>query len=481
MLDAGMLNTEAAFVAPAAAFPDLETLERAVRAEIAAFAYPSTPWTRPQPAADGRLPMDVLIVGGGQSGLITAIRLMREQIGEILVVDRSPAGREGPWITSARMRTLRTSKHLHGTEQGIRSASFRVWFDTTRGAGSFEAIHLIDRAVWMEYLVWLRRVFEVPMVNDTEVVSLTPVGDYWEAVLRGPEGESRVLARKVVLATGIDSMGGNNMPEFLAALGPDRAVHSFTPLPDDAFTGKRVAVIGVGASAFDNAGTALETGAASVIQFGRRPELIPGSLGPFAETTAFLKGFPSLGDEMRITLSRQAIGSSAPPPQHSVDRSLGHPRYTLQMGVSIDSAEVRDGAVVLRDGEREWEVDFVVAGTGFGTDMRGFTLLAPYVDDMLLWGDVHEFGDDRVDRIVAGHPYLGAGLAAQPKREDGLQALRNLHLYNPAGFVSFGLAAHGLNGLIWSVDHIADAIVADFSYTDFPYLLRGAAMHGEGA
>lgn len=85
--------------APSAAFPDLESLEAAVRAERAAFAYPSTPWTKPQPTADGLLPIDVLIVGGGQSGLITAIRLMRERVRDVVVVDRAPAGREGPWIT----------------------------------------------------------------------------------------------------------------------------------------------------------------------------------------------------------------------------------------------------------------------------------------------------------------------------------------------------------------------------------------------
>ncbi len=463
------------------AFPDLASLESAVRAEIDAFAYPSKPWTRPLPAADGRTPIDVLIVGGGQSGLVTAVRLMREQVRDILVVDRAPAGREGPWITFARMQTLRTPKYLHGTEQGIRSASFRVWFDTTRGAGAFESIGLIDRGVWMEYLVWLRGVFEVPVRNDTEVIALTPVGEYWEAQLRGPEGTSSVLARKVVLATGIDSMGGGSFPEFLATLGPDHATHSSALIDGGALAGKRVAVIGVGASAFDNAGFALESGAAAVVQFGRRAQLTGGGFGPFVETTAFLKGYPSLPDDIRISVSRQTLGSGAPPPQHSMERCSRHTNYELRLGVAMDRAEVRDGVVVLSDGRNEWKGDFVIAGTGFGTDLAGCPLIAPFVEDILLWGDVHDTGADRVGRVVAGHPYLGPGMAVRPKHDAAPEALRNLHLYNPAAFVSYGIAAHGLNGLIWAVDSIADAIVADFAGTDITRLMQGAGMHGEAA
>lgn len=182
---------------------------------------------------------------------------------------------------------------------------------------------------------------------------------------------------------------------------------------------------------------------------------------------------------MRITLSRDEFATPPPPPQHSVDRCTTHPNYTLQMGTAISSAEVRDGAVVLSDGRREWEVDFVVAGTGFGADMRGFSLVAPYLDDILTWGDVHELGDDRVDRIIAGHPYLGTGMAVRSKHDGAPVALRNLHLYNPSAFVSVGLAAHGLNGLIWSIDRLAETIVGDFSRSDFPYLLQDAATHGE--
>ncbi len=55
--------------------------------------------------------------------------LRREKIDNVVVLDRSPAGREGPWITYARMDTLRTPKHLSGPELGLPSLSFRAWYE----------------------------------------------------------------------------------------------------------------------------------------------------------------------------------------------------------------------------------------------------------------------------------------------------------------------------------------------------------------
>ena len=55
----------------------------------------------------------------------------------------------------------------------------------------------------------------------------------------------------------------------------------FAPL-----AGKRVAVIGAGASAFDYAATALEAGAAGVDLFFRRPELPSGEPIPCSEARA---------------------------------------------------------------------------------------------------------------------------------------------------------------------------------------------------
>src|SRR3546814_19709626 len=73
--------------------------------------------------------LDALVVGGGMCGMVAAAALRRRGLTRIRIVDRSPEGREGPWVTYARMRTLRSPKHLAGPALGIPSLTFRAWFE----------------------------------------------------------------------------------------------------------------------------------------------------------------------------------------------------------------------------------------------------------------------------------------------------------------------------------------------------------------
>ena len=49
---------------------------------------------------------DVVIVGAGQAGLSAAFALARASVSNTLLIDRNPAGQEGPWPSYARMPTF---------------------------------------------------------------------------------------------------------------------------------------------------------------------------------------------------------------------------------------------------------------------------------------------------------------------------------------------------------------------------------------
>jgi hypothetical protein len=118
----------------------------------------------------------------------------------VVVLDENPEGQEGPWITYARMVTLRTPKHLTGVETGIPSLTYRAWYEAQFGAEAWEKLDKIPRADWMEYLRWLRAVLELPVRNEAKVVRIEPEGfGLFRVMLAGGDV---VLARKVVLATG---------------------------------------------------------------------------------------------------------------------------------------------------------------------------------------------------------------------------------------------------------------------------------------
>jgi cation diffusion facilitator CzcD-associated flavoprotein CzcO len=103
----------------------LVALEAQVRADLAKTAHPGAAWLAPKQAPDERPALDVLVVSAGQSGLATAFGLMRSQVTNILVLDKSEEGQEGPWLTYARTHTLRSPKGFTGPDLDIPSLTYQ--------------------------------------------------------------------------------------------------------------------------------------------------------------------------------------------------------------------------------------------------------------------------------------------------------------------------------------------------------------------
>jgi thioredoxin reductase len=96
----------------------------------------------------------------------------------------------------------------------------------------------------------------VPMLEETEIVSVHRIDTGFE--LRTADGQT-VQARRVVLATGITPYG--YIPPLLAGLPREFVTHSSNHHELSHFNGKRVAVLGAGASALDIAALLHEAGA----------------------------------------------------------------------------------------------------------------------------------------------------------------------------------------------------------------------------
>ena len=166
-------------------------LNERVRRELKYLSYPSREWTIPR-YRDGARVLDVLIVGGGQSGLATAFGLKRECVNNIKIVDRNPRGFEGPWRRFARMAGLRTSKDVWGIDFGIPSLTARSWYEAKYGRRAWDKIERFPADVWREYLDWFRDVLQLPVENDTEVTLIEPDGDVLLAHLRQSDRISRI-------------------------------------------------------------------------------------------------------------------------------------------------------------------------------------------------------------------------------------------------------------------------------------------------
>ena len=155
---------------------ELGDLERRVRFEMDCLGYPSRQWSIGK-SRNGIPVHDVIIVGGGQSGVSIAFRLLRERVTNLRILDRNPAGAEGPWTTFARMHTLRTPKAVTGPDLGIPSLTPRAWWEAQFGAQSWQSLNKIPREAWQAYLMWVRKIVGIDVSNETEVTDIEPLSD----------------------------------------------------------------------------------------------------------------------------------------------------------------------------------------------------------------------------------------------------------------------------------------------------------------
>ena len=447
----------------------------ALRARVAQdlewLKLPVKRWTLPMVTRAGHPVHDVLIVGAGMFGLAAAARLLFKGVGDILVLDRAPRGSEGPWTTFARMSTLRSGKDLPGVSMGLASLSFRAWFEAHRGADAWAALYKIPNADWQHYLGWLRDVLNLPVRNDCAVSKLSPRTDHVEVALA--DG-SLLRAKRVVVATGRPGAGGAHWPCGIdRSMAPALAAHSSDPIDFAALAGRRVAVIGAGASAWDNAASALEAGAAQVQMFCRRAVLPQINKARANANPGFFEGWSALESDRRWALANYLDRVQAPPPHESVHRVLAHAGFRLHRGTPVGSARPAGRKVVLAlDDGREQDFDFLILATGFRTDLVADPLFAELSKRFARWSDRYQPPAELQNRRLGAMPFLGEGfelLEREPWCGDPVSKddISRIHVFNGASFASFGALALDVPSLDIASERIAVALCRHLFRQDF--------------
>jgi cation diffusion facilitator CzcD-associated flavoprotein CzcO len=441
----------------------LQILSRRVHKELALFEYPLKDWVTPMHGPAGEAVHNVVVVGGGQTGLATAFGLQRERISGVMVLDASAEGAEGPWVTFARMITLRTLKFLTGPDLGVPSLTFRAWHEAQYGEPSWSDLVRIHKDEWMRYLVWFRNTLDIPVRNNVRLRHSEPRGELLAMLLATPGGGEVTLTRKLVLATGIDGAGGRRIPDVISRnVSPADFAHSSDPIDFTALAGRRVAVIGGGASAFDNAATALEQGAATVEMFIRREALPTVNSYRALESAGFWRNFGDLDDASRWRFMRHLLSLSMPPPQDTLERTLRHHNVSVHYAAPVLDATMAPGGVRLRTPHAWHEADFVILGTGFAIDLRTRPEFASIAAHVAMWGDCYVPPDNEADPVAARYPYVGPGFELTEKVRGGMPALRNIHLFNSGSLISMGPVAGGLNGMPFGIPRLIAGISRDF-------------------
>jgi FAD-dependent urate hydroxylase len=445
----------------------LSALAGRVREDLARIAHPHHPWLTPVVGPDGKPALDVLIVGGGQSGLATAFALRRSQVANILVLDKAARGREGPWLTYARMPTLRSPKDYTGPDLDIPSLTYQSWHEARFGEASWRELGLIRREDWADYLLWYRRALDLPVRNDCEVFDIAPAeNNLLTVAVRSAQGEETLHARKIVLATGQEGMGNWSIPEPLNDLPAFMCVNSGIPIDFDALSGKRVAVIGAGASAFDNAAMALEAGATTVHLLCRRKEI--QLVQPYRWLTfrGFLRHFSDLDDVWRWRFMRAILELREGFPQQTYDRCARHAAFHLCEGAAVEAARENGKAVTLRTPRGDITVDFVICATGIVMDFAGRAELRRFAHNIARWSDRYTPPPAERSPQLGAFPYLADDYALCERVPGQTPWIADIHLFAIASTMSFGPSGSSINAMTTAVPKLVSGLTRSLFRAD---------------
>lgn len=457
----------------------LVALERRLAHDLVLLNYPPANWVKPRTHSGGAHVHDVAFVGAGTCGMAAAFALMREGIGNVVLFDRSPEGREGPWVTYARMATLRSPKHLTGPVMGLPGLTFRAWYEAQYGEAGWEALGKIPRVQWMDYLRWYRKVLRLPVENNVAVERLTPEDGLIRLELSRGGRPDVAHARKVILATGREGLGEPTILPAFAVLPRSHRAHTADDIDFAALKGKHVAVVGAGASAFDNALAALQAGAATLAMFVRRHDLPRYNRFKQIVYGGFTNGFVAADDAWRWHSVYQLMEDRVAAPRESVLKVAAWPNYTLQLGSPVTAARLVEDAVELATPKGIHRVDFVILGTGFAVDPRLRPELADFADEIALWRDRFNPAAEEQLAELGTFPYLGSAFEFTERYPGCAPFLASIHCFNYAATMSHGPVAGDIPGVEAGATRLAQAIARCFYLEDRAHHSRDLADYAE--
>jgi cation diffusion facilitator CzcD-associated flavoprotein CzcO len=421
-------------------------------------------------------------VGGGQSGLSAAFGLLRERISNILIIDENSDGLEGPWETYARMVTLRTPKHLTSIDLGIPSLTFRSWWEAQKGPEAWAAVDKIPRGEWMNYLRWYRRILKLPVINEVRLLLIEPGGDgIFRLRIEGAGAPSgHLLARKVVLATGIQGGGEWHVPRVIADNLPEHLyAHTSKDIDVAALRGKRVAILGGGASAFDNANFILSGGVAEAHVFVRREQL--PSVNPIRqmEVSGMIERFHALPDADKYGVISHFFKYNQPPTNDTFARAAAWPGFQLHLGSPWLSVAASGEEAVVTTPQGEFSFDFLIVSTGLLSDPALRPELQQLERHIARWSDRYKAPEGTANPLLDAHPYLSQGFALQSRDEAGRKLLHGLFVFNYSALASCGLSASAISGIRNAIPKLVGGVADQLFMDDREQILQAYYDYNE--
>ena len=449
----------------------LDYLESQIDHDLEMLQYPPLNWVKMRANSDGLPINDVVIIGGGMCGLVAHFALLRAGINNIRSFDLQKAGYEGPWINYARMETLRSPKNLAGPSLGMPNLTFQAWFEAQWGREGWDELDKIPTRIWMDYLVWYRKVLNLNIENEKEVVDIKPTDYGFEMAVESNGKLEQIYARKIILATGREGMAEPRVPKALKPFLGETCQHSSEDIDFKSMAGKDVAVVGISASAIDNAASALEAGAAKVYMIVRSPTVPRINKMKSTGYPGFMHGFPGLPLSDRLELLSFVFNYRVAPPRNSVLRVWKHQNVELCLDSEIKGAKWDGAKVKINTNQRTFLTDNIILGTGFKINTLAPSYLKNFSDKVRTFRDGIQNSDKNYLDEFLDVPDLGIGFELKEKIIGEAPYLKDLYEFTFAATVSHGNVSGDIPAVSEGAERLVRSIAANLFIEDYPAYL----------
>ncbi len=263
----------------------------------------------------------------------------------------------------------------------------------------------------------------VAQLEETEVTTVTRIPGGFE--LATQTGET-VRSKRVVVAAGITHFG--YIPPMFRVLPQEFLTHSSDHKDVSSFEGRRVAVIGAGASAVDLAGLLHEAGAdthliarRATIAFHERSSeprpiaqrlLVPRSGLGLGWRSRLCTDAPLLFHSMPSRLRRRAVQRHLGPAPGWFAKSRFVGRVTSHLGTHMRQVDMRRNCVSLKftqqDGsDTELQFDHVICATGYKVSLQRLCFIDPALRKRMATADDVPILNRNFQSVVPGLYFVG--------------------------------------------------------------------------
>jgi cation diffusion facilitator CzcD-associated flavoprotein CzcO len=328
--------------------------------------------------------------------------------------------------------------------------------------------------------MWLRQIIGIEVTNGAEVFDIEPLGNELLAVRAICDGrQETLLARNIVLATGIEGCGRWAVPEIVRqSLPRTHYAHTADEFDFSQLAGQRVAVIGAGASAFDNAACALEACAAFVKVFARREKMPVANPNRWMEFAGFLRHFGDLDDGRKWRFMKTIFDMNQPPPQDTFDRCIRFEQFDLSLGSPVESVLLKGEEISLTTPKGTGRFDFLIAGTGFTVDFEARPEIRRFASKIARWRDRYRPPLGLESASLGEFPYLSPNFQFTERNPGEVPYLKKIFSYTFAAMPSLACSA-GISALKFGVERLVQGITRNLFLAGADHHLETLQNYGE--